>query len=210
MEQFKNAALRILILVSVPLTLLVLPEIIHSPSEPGWIGETVKLVRRPLVTIDHALCIIIAALLVGQQKPPHLGAAIAALFAGLVSGYLAIQVIPGFPLEGVVPLVLALLYGLTVAAAPAIGAGLVMALVGLAGIGVGFNTYPEDSTVLVLATTLAGLLAGAALIFSPVAWLASKAERDWQRIGVRIAGSWIAAIAALILALVLKSMGVLG
>ena len=46
-----------------------------------------------------------------------------------------------------------------------------------------------------------GTVLGATLILGLVAFAASRPTRDWQRIGVRILGSWAAASALLVLAL---------
>ena len=48
---------------------------------------------------------------------------------------------------------------------------------------------------------LSGTVLAAALTLGLVAYLASILKRDWQRIGVRIVGSWTAASALLVLAL---------
>jgi hypothetical protein len=99
-------------------------------------------------------------------------------------------------------LVLALWLGLIAAAALDLPPWLVGALAAAVGFTAGLDVVPFGH---VPAVTLALVVAGAAVlsaaIWLAVAFAASRARAPWQRIGCRIAGSWLAAIAALLLAL---------
>jgi urease accessory protein len=53
----------------------------------------------------------------------------------------------------------------------------------------------------VATVTLAGTALGACLALAIIAACASRLRRSWQRVGMRIVGSWIAASAILVLAL---------
>jgi hypothetical protein len=99
-------------------------------------------------------------------------------------------------------LVLALWLGLIAAAALDLPPWLVGALAAAVGFTAGLDVVPFGH---VPAVTLALVVAGAAVLSAAI-WLAvavaaSRAKAPWQRIGCRIAGSWLAAIAALLLAL---------
>ena len=48
---------------------------------------------------------------------------------------------------------------------------------------------------------LAGVFCGATMLLLAIVELTTMLSRDWQRIGMRIAGSWIGAIAIIVLAL---------
>jgi hypothetical protein len=52
--------------------------------------------------------------------------------------------------------------------------------------------------------TLAGSAVGAYAMLLVIATVAGRANADWQRLGMRILGSWIAASAMLVLAVQLR------
>jgi urease accessory protein len=62
---------------------------------------------------------------------------------------------------------------------------------------------PEPLTRKETWLTLAGTGLGAVLILSYVGGIAAWLRQPWQRIGIRVAGSWTAASALLVLALAL-------
>jgi urease accessory protein len=63
------------------------------------------------------------------------------------------------------------------------------------------NAPPHEITIANAVAAQAGLAVAAIAIVALVMVIAMRATRPWQRIGVRIAGSWIAASAILVLAL---------
>jgi urease accessory protein len=60
---------------------------------------------------------------------------------------------------------------------------------------------PQEISMRKTFLALAGTALVAFIIVAGVGTLAALARRDWQRIGIRIVGSWIAASAILVLAL---------
>ena len=70
-----------------------------------------------------------------------------------------------------------------------------------AGSALPLNAPPHEITIASATASQAGLAVAAMAIVALVMAIAILARRPWQRIGVRIAGSWIAASAILVLAL---------
>jgi len=195
---------RVAVVCAVPFTLLLATNMAHSHAGPFGISGYPALVLHPFYVLDHALCLLSAALLAGQQKTLRIPWAIASLLLGLFVGFACLVLLPGFPGDVFLPVISAVLIGLLVALAPRLNHWAVAAIVMLAGFSVGLNTYPEAGLMVVFALTLGGLMLGATLLFTLAAWLVSRPTKDWQRIGIRIAGSWIAAICCLLLALAFK------
>jgi HupE/UreJ protein len=150
---------------------------------------------------SHLLAVVALGLLAGQHAPRFPFRVLATFAIGLIAGSLMVaSAIRENP---------ASLGLLTLAVA---GAGLVVLawyvsdwLVGLMAFATGFalplNAPPHEITIANAVAAQAGLALAALLIVALVMALAMLARRPWQRIGVRIAGSWIAASAILVLAL---------
>lgn len=203
-SRLKAILKRILYVCAVPFALLLATNMAHSHSGPFGVPGYPALVLHPFFVLDHALCLLSAALLAGQQKTPRLAWAIASLLFGLAAGFASLLLLPGFPGDVFLPVICAVLIGLLVVLAPRLNHWAVAAIVAVAGFAVGLNTYPEASLLIVFALTLGGLMLGAAILFTIAAWPVSRLVKDWQRIGIRIAGSWIAAICCLLLALAFR------
>ena len=69
------------------------------------------------------------------------------------------------------------------------------------GIGVALNTPPRALMISSAVVSQFASVIAALAVFAAIAFIAAKAKRAWQRIGVRVAGSWIVASAILVLAL---------
>lgn len=160
-------------------------------------------ILHPLIIIDHALAILALALLAGQQARPAMAVKLAVLLGAMLCGFAMLLYLPSHPLAPLLPLAAAGLCGLLVALGlPLPGWGCALAIA-FAGFAIGLNTIPEAGILLAFLYAIGGAMicAGTLLLVIgiPLRWL----ERDWQRIGLRIAGSWIAASATLVLALTL-------
>ncbi len=75
------------------------------------------------------------------------------------------------------------------------------ALAAVAGIALGLDSPPQAISIALATLMLIGTGLGACLALAIVAAGTARFTRAWQRIGVRILGSWIAASAILVLAL---------
>jgi urease accessory protein len=78
-----------------------------------------------------------------------------------------------------------------------VGAGLTV----IAGFALALDSPPEAISLTQANLTLLGTALSAIAFPVALGKLVSRLQRDWQRIGVRILGSWIAASAILVLAL---------
>jgi urease accessory protein len=154
----------------------------------------------PVLTPTHALALVGLGLLIGQQpaskrwRPPVIFAV--ALAIGLVALALAVGETPANDvLLGAVAIT-----GVLVAAALRLPLLLVGSLAAVMGAAIGLDSPPEmvslDAAVAMLIGTCLGALFALFLVIAAVSWL----TRDWQRIGVRVLGSWTAASALLAIA----------
>jgi urease accessory protein len=152
----------------------------------------------PLVVPTHLMVVVALALLNGQQGWHHGIAAVyaAAVAAGL--GIIALGIVPSLAQETLLAASAAI--GLLVALAwPVlwmVGAG----LAAIAGFALALDSPPEAITLQEANLTLLGTALSATVLLVVLSFLVSLLRRDWQRIGTRIVGSWIAASAFLVLA----------
>jgi urease accessory protein len=154
----------------------------------------------PVITPTHALALFGLGLLIGQQPPgqralPQMLFA-AALAAGLIGLALAVGETPAsfVLLSGVA------LCGALVAAAMRLPRLLLGPLAAAIGVSIGLDSPPEvislqEAVLMLIGTGLGGTLALALVVAA-----AARMTRDWQRIGVRVLGSWTAASALLAIA----------
>ena len=161
----------------------------------------------PLVAIEHLILLLGLGLLSGQLPQARRSLGFAAVGLGVLGG-LAASGLGEWSAPTVVPsaiLGLGVLTGLLVAlAASRVPAALVPPLAGLVGVAVALDTdIPRgpDGGAGALVAPVAGVLTGVYLIVLDAAALASfAAARPPLPIAVRIAGSWIAAIALMLFA----------
>lgn len=170
----------------------------HSPIE--GLGTFYNYMLHPAAVLAHALLLVSVALMLGQLGRRAARVGLAALtfgfFAGLATSWTGTMTIVREPI---------LLLGAFAAAAavslavrPPSGAAALAA--GLAGLCIGLDSAPNDPAMRDVTLAYAGLIAGTLWVVTIVTGLTVGLTKDWQRVGVRIAGSWIAAIAAIGLA----------
>jgi urease accessory protein len=174
------------------------PALAHPP--PLGVGGFWGGVLHPLFVIDHVMAVLALGLLMGSQErwgrlPPiayavGIAAGLAVMMSGVVPLY-ANEAILGIAVVGGVLLALAL-------PLPAwLGAG----LAGTLGVAVALDSPPEVLSVSEANLMLLGTAIGATAFVIAVRQAAQYARAHWTQIGVRIAGSWIAAAAIMALAL---------
>ena len=155
----------------------------------------------PLLTPAHVLTLLALALCVGQQK--RRGATLLVFALALAVGFLAIVLAVETTPARMVLLADAAALGVMAAVAwppkP-----LVWLLAATAGAVLALDSPPQAVMIAEAYATLAGTAIGACAMLVVVATIAGHANADWQRIGVRILGSWIAASAMLVLAVQLR------
>ena len=149
----------------------------------------------------HLLAVVALGLLAGHPAA-RFPAFLLAMFAiGLAAGSVAVaSAIRETPAALVLLAQAACIAGLVLIeiAPPSWIAALLAVAVGAA---LPLNAPPHEITIPAAVAAQIGLAVAALATFALVTFVVLKAERPWQRIGVRIVGSWIAASAILVLAL---------
>jgi len=146
------------------------------------------------------LLAIVAVGLLGQPaRFPAL--ALMALGAGLLAGSVAIAFGVGETAAATALLALAAMATVSVVAAWSPPA-LIRALLALAvGAGLALNAPPHAITIARAIAAQVAFAVAVLVVFAAIAFAAMQARRPWQRVGLRILGSWIAASAVLVLVL---------
>lgn len=158
----------------------------------------------PLTTPAHELVLLALALLLARHQARS---AVLLIFGlGLVAGFLAIVLAVETTSARIVLLAVAAALGAMVAAAwaPKLSAWLLAAVAGGA---LALDSPPQAVTIAEAYATLAGTAVGACTMLVAVAAIAARARADWQQLGLRILGSWIAASTILVLAVQLRLSG---
>lgn len=155
----------------------------------------------PLLTPAHALTLLALALCVGLQK--RLGAALLIFALALAAGFIAIVLAVETTPARMVLLADAAALGVMVAVAW-VPKPLVWLLAATAGTALALDSPPQAVAIAAAYATLAGTALGACGMLVVLATIASHANANWQRLGMRIVGSWIAASAILVLAVQLR------
>jgi hydrogenase/urease accessory protein HupE len=185
--------------IAAALVLAATPATAHDvvPGVGGFYGGLVH----PLLVPAHVLALIGLGLFLGVQ-PRRLGIGLTALFAAsLIVGLTAIVSAVSPVYQDYVVLVVAVASGILVALARPIAALISLPLVVIAGIAIMLDSVPQDISMQTTFLALVGTVIAAFVVASFAAEAARTLTRGWQRIGVRILGSWIAASAILVLAL---------
>jgi urease accessory protein len=153
----------------------------------------------PLLAPAHLVALIGLALLAGRG--PAASKLVAAFALGLAGGLGAIAWGVGETPASDVLVASAALSGLIAAGGLAVSAWLAAPLALVCGVALGLDSPPQtislrDAVLMLIGTACGGVVALAVMSFA-----ASAVGRVWQGIALRVAGSWIAAIAILVLAL---------
>jgi urease accessory protein len=155
----------------------------------------------PLTTPAHVLVLLALALLLARQPQRYAVLLVfaLALAAGFVAIVLAVETTPA----RTVLLAAAAALGVMVAAASA-PKPLAWLLAAVVGGALALDSPPQAVTITEAYATLGGAAVGACAMLVLVAAIAGHVKAEWQRLGIRILGSWIAASAILVLAVQLR------
>jgi urease accessory protein len=178
--------------------LIAVAEPASAHSVFGITGFTGGLLHA-LAVPTHLMAVVALGLLIGQQG---WGYGVWTVYAFAVCAGLGTIALGTVPTLGEETLLAATaVTGLLVALAwPVlwmVGAGLIV----VAGFALALDSPPEAISLTQANLTLLGTALSAIALPVALGKLVSRLQRDWQRIGVRILGSWIAASAILVLAL---------
>jgi hypothetical protein len=155
----------------------------------------------PLLVPAHLLALCSLGLLIGQQPTTWRVRLLATFAASLVAGIAV--VVAAFVVRDadVAVLVVAAVAGLAVATAHRLTIIVAIPLALAVGTAIVLDSVPQDISMLRSFLALAGTAITCLVVVAAVSALAALARYDWQRIGLRIVGSWIAASAIMVLAL---------
>jgi urease accessory protein len=156
----------------------------------------------PILLLEHALTLVALGLLVGRQQGRSVTLSVFA--AALALGLIALAFAVGQTPARNVLLADAALIGMLVAAAWTPPRAVTLLLAGVAGFALGLDSPPQAISIAEANATLVGTALGACAVLLVVAFCAGHAQQWWQQVGVRILGSWIAASAILVLAVLLR------
>ncbi|MCB1775750.1 MAG: HupE/UreJ family protein [Gammaproteobacteria bacterium] len=191
-----RSALAALLLLAAPAALA------HSPIK--GLDSFYAGILHPLVVPAHVMAVLVFGILVGQQGVKQLQAAVMGFLAAVGIGIGIAGFYPGtwseLPLLGVVALV-----GLLVALAKPLPVPLHLVIAVVLGGLLGMDSAQAELAGRAMWASLLGsgvalyLLVLYALVFAEY-----FSRHAWQRIGLRVIGSWVAAAALLVLALQLS------
>jgi hypothetical protein len=151
------------------------------------------------VAPTHLLAIVAIGLLTGQGGR---GGFVLTLFAlGMLAGSLAIASATRETPSAPVLLAMAAFVGVTAAAAIVLPSILINVLAFATGGALALNAPPQAIGIAAAIASQIGTGIAAIAVLVLVTSIATGAVRPWQLIGLRVAGSWIAASAILVLAL---------
>jgi urease accessory protein len=163
-------------------------------------GDFYGGVLHPLTALEHALPILALGLLAGQQGERAARWLVLVFPLALLSGAGLAAVAPSFPSMSLLNAASFVALGLLVAAGRRLPLPVLIALGAVFGLSHGY----ENGRAMVPGTSVHLFILGVATAGGLVMALVSAAtidlaERAWARVGVRILGSWIAAIGIMII-----------
>jgi urease accessory protein len=172
------------------------PASAHMPiaGVGGFYGGLVH----PILVPAHALSVLALGLLIGGRSDRAVAMIVFAV--ALAGGLIALTFAIGETAAADVLLADTALIGLIVAAAWQPPHLIVWLLAAISGAALALDSPPDAITIEEGNAMLLGTWLGAAITLAAVIELVVRLTRAWQRIGVRVAGSWIAASAMLVLA----------
>ena len=170
----------------------------HVPIE--GVGGFYGGLLHPILVPAHALALLALGIFIGQRQHGR-GTAVLIFAAALVAGLIAIALAVGeLPAEEVL-LGTTALVALLVAMAWTPPGPLAWLLAAVAGAALALDSPPQTTSIEEGTIMLIGTGLGACIAVATVVEGAQYVTHEWQRIAVRVLGSWIAASAILVLAM---------
>jgi hypothetical protein len=149
----------------------------------------------------NLLALVALGLLCGQNAACMPRVTLVAFVLGVFAGSVLVALALRDPPAALGLLALAAIAGLIAAIARPVPAMVKHALTFATGATLALNLPPQAISIPAAVATQVGTGVAALAALTLIAFIAMKAERSWQRIGIRIVGSWIAASAILVLVL---------
>lgn len=176
------------------------PALAHMPiaGVDGFFGGLLH----PILVPSHALAIVGLALLISRQSRVAGLVAWGVFAAALLAGLLAIYVGAGDIFAGDILLALTVGIGLALALARPVANAFLWPLAAMMGCALALDSPPDVISIAQATRILAGTGLGACIALTAITAAARRlGDRGWQQLAIRIAGSWIAASALLVLSL---------
>jgi hydrogenase/urease accessory protein HupE len=181
--------------------LLLIPEIVFAHGPIKGIGNFYNGILHPIFVPAHLLLLTALGLFIGQKGIEENLSALASFASGTFIGLTLAWFSLGFEME-VYLLAGASMLGILVALELTITPVLVSLLAFFTGLFIGMDSTQETLTGTDKAVALFGTGVGLYLLqLYPMGLAEYFNKKPWQKIGIRVAGSWIAAISFLVLAL---------
>ncbi len=172
------------------------------PGVGGFTGG----VLHPLLVLSHLLALIALGLLAGLQPLPMRLAIIATFAVAMILSFGMVSLAYSTGRAEFAVLALAAITGLLLAAWPRASGGIGAGLAALIATAILFDSVPAVPSIGETTLALAGTLAATITVVTVTAFLSAALPAFWPSVGVRVAGSWIAASAILVLALRLAKL----
>lgn len=175
----------------------------HAPVQN--IGDFVNGVAHPLYSPAHLLILLGLGLMIGQRAPLTLKLPVLVFVP--VSAVALLLTMTGLVARVYPPVLLSLALGVgaLVALEKPVPAAVTGALLALAASTIGLDSMVESPDKIVVLKTLAGTWTCQIIVVIALAYYVSLGLKwKWLQVGVRVLGSWIVAIALLVLAFSLR------
>lgn len=182
----------------------IMPQTAHAHGQIAGIGDFYGGVLHPLYSPSHIVLVLVLGLHLGQTAVKNFKSALPAFLIMSAIGLFVTLVADVAPIDQPILLGLALatacLVMLENSASPIITA----VLFGTSGLLIGLDSSVEGGSSSSVVKSLIGTwLMLAYVIFMLGAALATL-KKHWQRVGIRVVGSWVFAISLLVLAFAVK------
>jgi urease accessory protein len=155
---------------------------------------------QPLLMPAHALALVGLGLLIGQQSADRRLVSIAVFAMALAGGLGALALAVGETPAGNVLLAVVAVSGILAALALPVPTWGLAPLAAVMGAALGLDSPPDVLSLVAAYLMLLGSGLSTCLALGIASECAARAARHWQRMGVRVLGSWTAASAMLALA----------
>ena len=171
----------------------------HAPVT-GF-GDFYAGMLHPITAMEHLVPLIALALLAGQQGKDVSRKAVIIVPVLMLMGGLAAQVTDLLPIITWINRASFILIGGLVAWAIRLPSGLSYFILAFFGFSHGYENMAGISGQVAFLVFTAGMMICGLILISVFSALTAGLSRNWQQIGIRVAGSWTAAIGLLIVGL---------
>jgi urease accessory protein len=160
----------------------------------------------PVLVLSHALALIALGMLLGVQPTRIRLLLIATFVVAMLAGFGLVSLAYATDRAELAALILAAIMGLLLASGWKVPVPAIALLSICLGAAILFDSVPAVPSVRETIIALVGTALAATAMIAVTAFASAALPAFWPRIGVRVAGSWIAASAILVLALRLAKL----